>query len=84
MNRFGVDGRWLVTECLRVGCIVLIGFLSAHLLSLFIGAFGVELLYGIEGTLVAVIRYTTLLTAFLYAITKAVTTPSSSVVQSDD
>lgn len=84
MNRSSVDGRWLLAESLRIGSIVLVGFLFSHLLSLFIGAFGVELLYGIEGTLVAVIRYTTLITALLYAITMAVDSQSSPAVHSDD
>jgi hypothetical protein len=77
MNVFGVDGRWLLAESLRIGSIVLVGFLLAHFLTEAIGAFAIELLYGVQGTLVAVIRYTALLTALLYTITKGVDAASS-------
>lgn len=72
MNAFGVDGRWLLAESLRIGTIVLVGFLLAHVLDEAIGAFGIELLYGVRTTLVAVLRYTALLTAVLYAVRKGV------------
>jgi|AntRauMinimDraft_4_1070384.scaffolds.fasta_scaffold02512_2 pilus assembly protein TadC len=79
-----VNASWLLTESLRIGAIVLMGFLLAHLLGLFISAFGVELLYGVEDTLVAVIRYTTLITALLYAISRSVDEPTSPTSLSDD
>ena len=72
MHVFGVDGRWLLAECLRIGSIVLAGFLLAHVFALFVGALGVEHLYGVRDTLVAVVRYTTLLTALLYVLAKGV------------
>ena len=84
MNAFGVDGRWLLAESLRLGSIVLTGFLLAHLLTEAIGAFGIEHLYGVQPTLVAVIRYTALLTALLYAIATGIDASSSPVVGSDD
>ena len=68
MTGFGVDARWLFAEALRIGCIVLVGFLLAHLLGEAIGAFGVEFLYGVRGTLVSVLEFTTLLTALLYTV----------------
>jgi len=79
-----VNVSWLLTESLRIGAIVLVGFLLAHLLGMFIGAFGVELLYGVKDTLVAVIRYTTLITVFLYAMSTGVDEPSSPTSHSDD
>lgn len=79
-----VDASWLLTESLRIGAIVLMGFLLAHLLGLFIAAFGVELLYGVEDTLVAVIQYTTLITALLYTISKRADEPPSPTSLSDD
>lgn len=84
MNRISVDVRWLLAESFQIGAIILTGFLLAHLLSLFIGGFGLELLYGIENTLVAVLRYTTLITALLYAATEAIDTLSPSVVHNGD
>ncbi len=45
ISGFDIDGRWLLTESLRIGSVVLIGFLLAHFLNEFIAAFGVELLY---------------------------------------
>ncbi|MEE6210285.1 hypothetical protein U3A55_08965 [Salarchaeum sp. III] len=67
------DALWLLTEGVRLGGIVLTGFLLAHVLDVGVGALGLELLYGIEATLVAVLEYTTLLTALLYAISRGVT-----------
>ncbi|MFC4549514.1 MULTISPECIES: hypothetical protein [Halorussus] len=84
MNAFGVDGRWLLAESLRIGSIVLVGFLLAHFLSEFIAAFGIELLYGVRSTLIAVLRYTALLTALLYAITKGVDASPAPAVHGDD
>ncbi|MBX0296807.1 hypothetical protein [Haloarcula nitratireducens] len=75
---------WLLTESLRIGAIVLLGFLLAHVLSLLIEGFAIELLYGIEGTLVTAIRYTTLLTALLYVVSKGVNEPTSATAFGDN
>ena len=71
MTGFGVNGRWLLAEALRIGTIVLVGFLLAHLLGEAFGAFGIGLLHGLQEMLVSVIQFTTLLTALLYSITTA-------------
>jgi hypothetical protein len=84
MNRLGINSRWLLTESLRIGTILLFGFLLAHFLDEFIAAFGVELLFGVRSTLIAVIQNTTLLTGLLYAITKGIEASSSSVSHRGD
>lgn len=84
MSRSRVDTSWLLSESLTIGGIVLAGFLLAHLLGVVIGAVGLELLYGVEETLVAVVRYTTLLTALLYAISEGSGESSSPRVPGDD
>jgi hypothetical protein len=83
MSRSGLDGRWLLAESLRIGSIVLVGFLLAHLLGVFIAAFGVDLLYGVQSTLVAVLRYSTLLTGLLYVLTRGVGTSPVSVAHDE-
>ncbi|WP_227357103.1 hypothetical protein [Haladaptatus salinisoli] len=84
MNRLGVNSRWLLTESLRIGTILLIGFLLAHFLDEFIAAFGIELLYGLRSTLTTVIQYTALLTGLLYTITKGIDASSSSAIHRGD
>ncbi|WP_266080833.1 hypothetical protein [Haladaptatus caseinilyticus] len=78
MNKLGINSQWLLTESLRVGTILLLGFLLAHFLDEFIAAFGIELLYGLRSTLITVIQNTALLTGLLYVITKGINTSSSS------
>ncbi len=84
MNRLGINSQWLLTESLRIGTILLLGFLLAHFLDEFIAAFGIELLYGLRSTLIAVIQYTALLTGLLYVIMKGIDTSSSSAVHRGD
>ncbi len=63
----------ITAESARIGTIVLVEFLLAHLFALLVDGFAIELLYAIESTLLAVVRYTTLLTALLYTLSRAVT-----------
>jgi len=79
-----VDTSWLLIESLRIGVIVSVGFLFAHLFGEVILAVGIELLYGVKNTLVAVIRYTTLITAILYATMKRNSESLSPTVLSDE
>lgn len=84
MSTFSVDRRWLLGESRRIGSIVLAGFLVAHLIGELISAFGIGLLYGLQGTLVAVLQFTTLLTALLYVVTVGVDGPPRPRVRGDE
>lgn len=83
MRGLSVERRWLLAESLRLGSIVLVGFLLAHFLQEGIAAFGMELLYGVQPTLSAVLRAATLLTALLYVLTVGSDSSSPSVAPDD-
>ncbi|GAA0656476.1 hypothetical protein [Salarchaeum japonicum] len=83
MSDTHVDVSWLLTASIRIAAIVLTGFLLAHLFAVSVDALGVELLYGVEDTLVTVLEYTTLLTALLYTISTGVPTLPRAVSTTD-
>lgn len=67
-----IDDRWVLDTSLRIGAIISLAFLAGAFLDEVIGAFALELLYGIGDELVAAIRYTGLVTAVAYAVARAV------------
>ncbi|SEW24659.1 hypothetical protein [Halobacterium jilantaiense] len=84
MSTHSVDTSRLLTESRRIGAIVLVGFLLAHLLVAVVDTFMLDLLYGVKGLLAAVIRYTTLLTALCYVLASdGVGTPSAATPGGD-
>ncbi|WP_423746417.1 hypothetical protein V5735_18780 (plasmid) [Haladaptatus sp. SPP-AMP-3] len=70
MKHVPVPLRWLLAESLRIAAILLLAFLVGVLIEESIGAFGLELLYGIRDELAAVVQYTGIVTAILYAVVR--------------
>ena len=71
MNKTSVDARWLLGGSLRIGAIILVAFLVGAFVDEAISAFGLSLLYGLSDEIVAVIQYTGIVTAILYAVARA-------------